>query len=228
MAAARLGPGDAAPRWVGTLALLAFALFALRLVATRIVALRPQEATRVPAGLASRRLRSLCLLALRFVAGALLGVAHCLHTLGLLTLRLRTFRHFRSPTGLLALYHPLPPRLLLLRCLELLATRGFALVPGLGLLACTLLPRIVLSWCRRGALAVVVCARLALAWLRYGTRWLALALHLLDLRALRRARLRLRPVRRLAPGRRLGAARFLVALRTLFAPLAFALLCQRR
>src|SRR5690606_23867279 len=95
VAAARLGPGDAAPRWVGTLALLAFALFALRLVATRIVALRPQEATRVPAGLASRRLRSLCLLALRFVAGALLGVAHCLHTLGLLTLRLRTFRHFR-------------------------------------------------------------------------------------------------------------------------------------
>lgn len=171
----------------------------------------------------------MCLLApLRFVAGALLGVADCLHTLGLLTLRLRTLRHLRAPTGLLALHRPLPPRLLLPGCLELLAPRGFALVPGLGLLACTLLPRIVLSWRRRGALAFVVCARLALAWLRYGTRWLALALHLLDLRALQRARLRLRPVRRLAPGRRLVAARFLVALRTLFAPLAFALLCQRR
>ncbi|MGY1409773.1 MULTISPECIES: hypothetical protein [unclassified Luteimonas] len=201
--APRLGSGDVAPRRFDALALLAFALLALhlvalRLAATRIVALRQLQAPCFAAGLAPRRLRSLRLLApLRFGAVALLSVPDCLPALRLFPLR-----------------RLLPSCALALRRLELLASRALALAFGLRLLAGALLPRIVLSWCGRVALASRLLARLALARLRDG--------------ALRLARLRLRPVCGFAPVRRFSAARLLVALRALFAALAFALLRQRR
>lgn len=150
-----LGSGDLAPGRFDALALLAFALLALRLVAACVVALRQLHATRFAAGLASRRLGPLRLLApLRIVAGALLPVANRLRALRLFPLRLHTLRRLRAAIGLVALRRLLPSCVLALRGLQLLPSRALALAVGLRLLTGPLLlPRVVLSRCGCGTLA---------------------------------------------------------------------------
>lgn len=209
------GSGNVAPGRFDALALLAFALLFPRLVPTSIVALRQSNPTCVAASLAARRFRALRLLAaLAFIAGALLladallSLAECLRALRLFTLRRRM-----AAIRLVALRLLLPSCLFALRGLQLLASRVLALPLRLRLLAC-----IVLS----SGVATSLFARRLLARLR-----LALAPSLrLALRALRRARLRLRPVGRFAPRGRLRAAWLLAALLTAVA-LAVALLRQR-